>query len=77
MSTPQEFIRQALDGDPSWVFHHCMTQADRDAFDAWLVEIGDGLAFEAGTQESRFKNYLTMIPPDIRPLWDGDSNGLL
>jgi len=74
MATPQQFIRQALDGDPAWVFHHCMTKEDRDDFDRWLVEIGDRLAFEAGTQESRFRDYVRLIPPALRLLWDGDAN---
>lgn len=37
-----------------WVFHRSMTQEHRDALDRLLVDSGDPLAFEAGTQESRF-----------------------
>lgn len=39
-------------------FHRVMTQADRDAFDAWLVRINHVLASEAGTQETRFRRFI-------------------
>lgn len=50
----QESIRGA-----DWTFHQVMTKADRDAFDAWLVKIGHVLAIEPGTQEYRFKSFMS------------------
>lgn len=46
-------------GDPaySWrdVFFQHMSAADRQAFDRWLVESDDPLAYEPGTTEHRFR----------------------
>lgn len=42
-------------GDWAWTWHHGMTDAERLAFDLFLVRTGDPLAFEAGTPESRFR----------------------
>ncbi|MGI9306583.1 MAG: hypothetical protein ACR2P5_04685 [Gammaproteobacteria bacterium] len=56
-SFEEQAATRLLNGDPtgaSWVFHHCMTQADRDAFDQELVRNKHPLSYEAGTQESRF-----------------------
>ena len=39
-------------------FCRYMTQQNRDEFDEILVEIGHPLAFEAGTQEYRFKKFI-------------------
>ena len=67
-TTPAGFIRQALRSrDPQWIFHQVMTSADRDSFDRWLVALGDNLAFEAGTQESRFVAYCRHCPPGFEP----------
>ncbi len=55
MKTHLEFVKDAQNGDPAWVFHHSMTQEDRDAFDAWLVKSKHPCAYRAGTQESRFR----------------------
>ena len=56
VTTPKQFVRYARDrGDWVWVFFHIMTQADRDAFDQWLVDQKHPLAFTGGTQEHRFR----------------------
>lgn len=41
----------------SWVFFHASTRAERDAFDDYLVRIKHPLAYEAGTQEQRFRAF--------------------
>ena len=43
--------------DIDWFFHHCLTKSEKDLFDKWLVETGHPLAFQAGTQEFRFKQF--------------------
>ena len=43
---------------PSHVFHRVMEQSDRDDFDGALVDMKHRLAYEAGTQESRFTDYV-------------------
>ena len=42
-------------------FHWVMTQADRDAFDRWLVQINHVSASEAGTQEYRFRRFVQEV----------------
>ena len=39
----------------AWTFHHAMTADERLAFDVFLVRMGDELAWQAGTTESRFR----------------------
>ena len=41
-----------------WYWDRSMTQADRDAFDRYLVVTCDPLAYQPGTQESRFRAYV-------------------
>ena len=43
------------------VFFRTMTQQDRDDFDVELVRARDPLAYEAGTQESRFRTWALRI----------------
>ena len=40
-----------------WTFMN-MLQAERDAFDVWLVKIRHPFAAEAGTQEQRFRRFV-------------------
>ena len=42
----------------SWAYFQCMTPANREEFDAALVEIGHPLAFEAGTTWDRFQRFI-------------------
>ena len=42
------------EGAASWTFHHGMDDTGRVAFDLFLVRMGDELAYQAGTCESRF-----------------------
>ena len=42
---------------PRWTWMQ-MSLAERDAFDRWLVQVGHVLAFEAGTQETRFLRFV-------------------
>lgn len=54
---PTQAANRIIKGDNAgaeWVFHHCMTQKDRDEFDSELVQMNHPLALEAGTQWSRF-----------------------
>lgn len=54
--TPQEHVLAArARNDWAWQYHHCMSAADRTAFDAWLVAGAYPLAFEPGTTEGRFR----------------------
>lgn len=56
-------LRYVKNGDKqgaSWVFMH-LDQAERDAFDAALVESGHPSAFQAGTQERRFSDYVAEL----------------
>ena len=41
-----------------WTYMY-MTEAERDAFDRWLVSISHVLAQEAGTTERRFKLFMS------------------
>ncbi len=45
----------------NWTFDG-MSRADREAFDRFLVTTQDPLAYEAGTQESRFNRYVKRNP---------------
>ncbi len=42
--------------DVAWAFFHMLCTEDRDAMDRLLTDSGHPLAFEAGTQESRFRD---------------------
>ncbi|KKM64980.1 hypothetical protein LCGC14_1495900 [marine sediment metagenome] len=42
------------DGGTAWTFHHVMTSEERLAFDRFLCETGDELAYRVGSTESRF-----------------------
>ena len=54
--TPEQFLEQArARKDWAWTFFHHMTRADKQAFDAWLVQICHPLAYEPGTTEMRFR----------------------
>lgn len=46
----------------SWQFHFVMTDADKLAFDGWLVRIGHKLAYQAGTCESRWQSFCKEMP---------------
>ena len=50
---------------PSWTFHQCMDKAERDAFDAALVEMKHPLASEGGTQEQRFLAYVEELHKNV------------
>lgn len=39
----------------SWTYFHGMTAQDKLDFDCFLVRMGDELAYEPGTPESRFR----------------------
>jgi hypothetical protein len=60
--TSQSFLTEAIErqrkdsGGWSWVFFQEMTAADRKAFDRWLVENEDPLAYQPGTTEHRFRS---------------------
>ena len=63
--TPAEYVAEAMGritrGDKdgaSWTFHQSMGNADRERFDQWLIETRHPSADQAGTTESRFKNYV-------------------
>ena len=48
-------------GDPdgaAWVFFQDMNKSDREHFDAALIDANHPLAFQAGSQESRFRAYV-------------------
>ncbi len=38
-----------------WQWFHCMSKSDRDTMDRELIAAKHPLAFEPGTQESRFR----------------------
>ena len=42
----------------SWAFFNCMTQENREEFDAALVEAEHPLAYEAGTTWGRFQKFI-------------------
>ena len=46
---------------PSHVFHRIMEQYERDDFDQALVDMKHPLAYQAGTQESRFVDYVKWL----------------
>ena len=55
-----EQARRATNGrDRDWVFFWVMDAKDRKNFDAMLVRTKDPLAYEPGTTESRFREYVT------------------
>ena len=57
--TPLDFVNDAVRrNDWAWVYFHGMLPRDREAFDAYLVAIKHPLAFEAGTNESRFRAFV-------------------
>lgn len=57
--TPQEHIEFAKRRkDWAWQFFQVMTNADRKAFDSWLVEQRHPIAYEPGTTESRFRRMI-------------------
>lgn len=41
-----------------WQFHHVMNKEARDTFDAFLLNSNHPLAYEAMTQEQRFKRFM-------------------
>ena len=43
----------------SWEYHRCLTASERDEIDRWLVRTKHPLAFEPGTQESRFRRLVS------------------
>lgn len=44
-----------LDSAVSWTWFHEANADDRLAFDLFLVKMGDELAYQAGSPESRFR----------------------
>lgn len=50
-----DLISMAANNDVNWVYFHVMTADDRQAFDQWLVERNHPLAYQASTNEYRFK----------------------
>jgi len=44
-----------LDSAISWTWHRMMNADERLAFDLFLVKMGDELAWQAGSPESRFR----------------------
>ncbi len=51
-----EILDAALSApDPAWAFCFMLRDVDRDAMDRFLVERQHPLAYEAGTQEGRFR----------------------
>jgi hypothetical protein len=61
----QRFKREGRRGI-DWVFDH-MSSRERLAFDLWLVEVGDQLAWEPGTTEYRFHaRVLAMVLAMVR-----------
>lgn len=57
--TLQKAIDYAISDDVNWAFHRIMTGADRKAFDDILVASQHPLAYQPGTTEWRFKQYIT------------------
>ena len=54
-------LRRVRNGDPdgaNWVFFMHMSKNDREHFDAALIDANHPLAFQAGTQEARFRAYV-------------------
>jgi hypothetical protein len=47
--------------DPSWVYFHHWTSADRLRMDEWLVTNEHPLAYEAGNNENRFYRIIVEI----------------
>lgn len=51
-----------------WTWFQGMTAEERLAFDLFLVKMGDPLAYQAGTPESRFRARVgRMVHPEGRP----------
>ncbi len=54
----------------SWVYHQVMSDADRRAFDAWLVEIEHPYASQPGTTWQRFTIMAAARASELnRELW--------
>jgi len=54
--TPEQYLAHACASkDWAWVFHHMMSGADKQAFDAWIVATQHPSAFDPGTTEYRFR----------------------
>ena len=73
----EQAATRVLDGDKdgiAWIFHHCMTQADRGQFDKDLVEARHELAFEAGTQEQRFTALVNALIQDFHEMEEAYKN---
>lgn len=48
----------------SWTWNHAMTWQDHVTWDLWLVRVGDPLAWEPGTPESRFRRRVESMVAD-------------
>jgi len=51
----QRAKNDGLDSAIAWTWHRVMTADERLAFDLFLVKMGDELAWQAGSPESRFR----------------------